>query len=103
MANWEKLNNELGVLLNTLSDQDWKSWMEKKAVKKAMRRELFELTAKIHNAQLALNIKEGLSQELDISTTTRTTKSKINFDHSTMQMIKKIYIEDVFILIPLAA
>jgi len=51
MANWEVLNKELDSLLETMTDEDWKRWMQKRgAINKSRGLKLDILEARLDKA-----------------------------------------------------
>lgn len=90
MANWEKLNKELKGVLEGFSDAQWDFWLNKRESKKAMRRSLLVLKAKMQEEKLFLDsLKEqqlcvySNSHSSDISTIASNVKISLEIPPSS--------------------
>lgn len=54
MSKWEKLNNELSEVLDTMSSEAWQAWQANRAQNKALRLEQQKLAAELHLKQLEI-------------------------------------------------
>lgn len=86
MANWDELNKEFDGVLEKISDQDWNNWAENRERKKAMRRQLLELKAKIHSIKLSLdkNITNPICKPVEKIEFSYTS---VKFDYKTFRKI----------------
>jgi len=96
-ANWNKLNKEFDDLFDKLTDEDWNNWTSHRESKKALRREVLNLKARIQSIMLELkNKSEEFSCNINFETKANLIEdeSKAILDFNTKRRIAKISTDD---------
>lgn len=67
MANWNKLNNELDEVLESMTPEDWQEWYAKKQALKVAREAEYLLKSRICSARLTVQQLElGVTSDFTI-------------------------------------